>query len=165
MQDVISELGALAMGSRLKRMSDAIMRGGAEVYRSNNIDFEPKCFPLFYLLSKEEAELGIMDIAERLNVSHPAVIQLAKELEKRGWISSKKSKKDARKRFLQLTKKGRDFLPQLQAIWADIRALNEQLINNQTTNLLRALEEMEHVYASKSYAQRMDEFQKSKTEQ
>jgi DNA-binding MarR family transcriptional regulator len=165
MKDIISELGALAMGSRLKRMSDTVMRGGAEIYRSNNIDFEPKWFPLFYLLSKEERELGIMEIAEKLNISHPAVIQLAKELEKQGWILSKKSKKDARKRFLQLTPKGRDFLPQLQAIWTDIRALNEQIINSQATNLLRALEEIEQVYAAKSYAERMNDFQKSKTKQ
>ena len=31
--DLISELGALAFGSRMKRLSENIMRGGEEVYR------------------------------------------------------------------------------------------------------------------------------------
>ena len=85
MQDVFSKLGPLIIASRLKRMSDYIMRAGAEFYRSNGIEFEPKWFPLYYLLSQEK-ELGIMDIAQKLNISHPAVIQLGKELEKNGWV-------------------------------------------------------------------------------
>jgi DNA-binding MarR family transcriptional regulator len=157
MQDFFSELGSLAIASRLKRMSDYIMRAGAEIYRSNGIEFEPKWFPLYYLLSKED-ELGIMDIAERLKVSHPAIIQVAKELEKKGWINSKKSKEDARKRLLKLTKKGLVFLPQLQAIWFDIGAVNEQIINSQSTNLLKALEEMEVFFTKKPYNERMNEY-------
>ena len=93
MQDVFSKLGPLIIGSRLKRMSDYIMRAGAEFYNSNGVDFEPKWFPLYYLLSHEK-ELGIMDIAQKLNISHPAVIQLAKELEKKGWVTSTKSKEE-----------------------------------------------------------------------
>jgi len=93
--DLITELGALAFGSRLKRMSETIMRGGEEVYRFYGVDFEPKWFPLFYYLA-QKGEAGIMEIAENLNVTHPAVIQIAKELEKKGLIISKKSAEDAR---------------------------------------------------------------------
>ena len=161
MQDVFSKLGPLIIASRLKRMSDYIMRAGAEFYRSNGIEFEPKWFPLYYLLSQEKA-LGIMDIAQKLNVSHPAVIQLAKELEKMGWIISTKSKDDARKRLLKLSKKGLNLLPQLQLIWDDIKEVNRQTVEAQNTNILTALEEMEAFFASKSYTERMKEFQESK---
>jgi DNA-binding MarR family transcriptional regulator len=161
MQDVFSKLGPLIIGSRLKRMSDYIMRAGAEFYRSNGIEFEPKWFPLYYLLSQEK-ELGIMDIAQKLNISHPAVIQLAKELEKKGWITSTNSKEDARKRLLKLSKKGLSMLPQLQLIWNDIREVNRQVVESQPTNILNALEEMEAYFTSKSYTERMKEFQESK---
>lgn len=161
MQDVFSKLGPLIIASRLKRMSDYIMRAGAEFYRSNGIEFEPKWFPLYYLLSQEK-ELGIMDIAQKLNISHPAVIQLAKELEKKGWITSTKSKEDARKRLLKLSKKGLNLLPQLQLIWDDIREVNRQVVDAQATNVLNALGEMEAYFASKSYTERMKEFQESK---
>lgn len=161
MQDVFSKLGPLIVGSRLKRMSDYIMRAGAEFYNSNGVDFEPKWFPLYYLLSHEK-ELGIMDIAQKLNISHPAVIQLAKELEKEGWITSTKSKEDARKRLLKLSKKGISLLPQLQLIWDDIHEVNRQVVESQSTNVLKALEEMEAFFASKSYTERMRDFQESK---
>lgn len=162
MRDIFSELGPLIIASRLKRMSDYIMREGAEFYRNNGIQFEPKWFPLFFLLSKVEEELGIMEIAQRLNISHPAVIQLAKELEKKGWISSTKSKDDARKRLLKLTKKGAALLPQLQLIWDDIREVNKQVVDAQSINILSALGEMEAYFETKSYTERMKEFQESK---
>lgn len=162
MQDIFSELGPLIIASRLKRMSDYIMRAGADFYRSNGIEFEPKWFPLYYLLSKEEEELGIMEIAQKLNISHPAVIQLAKELEKKGWISSTKSKTDARKRLLKLSKKGLVLLPKLQAVWNDIREVNRQVVDDQSLNILSALGEMEAYFVSKSYTDRMNEFQELK---
>lgn len=161
MQDVFSKLGPLIIASRLKRMSDYIMRAGADFYISNGIEFEPKWFPLYYLLSQEK-EVGIMEIAQKLNISHPAVIQLAKELEKKGWISSTKSKEDARKRLLKLSKKGLNLLPQLQPIWDNIREVNRQVVDAQNTNILNALEEMEVFFASKSYTELMKEFQESK---
>jgi DNA-binding MarR family transcriptional regulator len=162
MQDIFSELGPLIVASRLKRMSDYIMRAGADFYRSNGIEFEPKWFPLYFLLSKVEEELGIMEIAQKLNISHPAVIQLAKELEKKGWISSTKSKEDARKRLLKLSKKGLLLLPQLQLVWDDIREVNRQVVEDQSINILSALGEMEAYFESKSYTERMKEFQESK---
>ena len=58
--DLISDLGALALGSRLKRLSDRMMKSVSEIYRNSGLDFESKWFPLFYLLSKE-GEKGIME--------------------------------------------------------------------------------------------------------
>lgn len=159
--DLISELGALAWGSRLKRLSDLIMKQAVEVYQSYGIDFEPKWFPLFYLLSQKQ-EMGIMEIAEKLNVTHPAVIQVAKELEKKGWVTSQKSGEDGRKRILKLTQKGLDFLPQLQGIWQDIRAVNEDLLNNRTHLLLPAVEELEQVLSEKEYIKIFKEFHQAK---
>ena len=161
MQDVFSKLGPLIIASRMKRMSDYIMRAGEEFYRSNGIEFEPKWFPLYYLLSQEKA-LGIMDIAQKLNISHPAVIQLGKELEKNGWVISTKSKEDARKRLLKLSKKGQNLLPKLQLIWDDIREVNRQAVDSQPTNVLQALAEMEAYFEQKPYTERMKEFQESK---
>jgi len=87
---------------------------------------------------------------------------LAKELEKEGWITSTKSKEDARKRLLKLSKKGISLLPQLQLIWDDIHEVNRQVVESQSTNVLNALEEMEAFFASKSYTERMKDFQESK---
>ena len=52
MKNLIDELGELALGSRLKRLSDRVMKDGKALYARNNIDFEPTCFPVFYPSSK-----------------------------------------------------------------------------------------------------------------
>ncbi|WP_337040492.1 bifunctional helix-turn-helix transcriptional regulator/GNAT family N-acetyltransferase [Emticicia sp. 17c] len=141
--DLMSDLGALALGSRLKRLSDRMMKSVSEIYKNSGVDFESKWFPMFYLLSKE-GEKGIMEIAEILHISHPGVIQLAKEMEKAGWIVSEKSGLDARKRHLKLTEKGWKNLPQLEEMWVSFKENNEKVIRASKQNILLALEEIEH---------------------
>jgi DNA-binding MarR family transcriptional regulator len=148
--DLLQNLGALAIAARMKRMSETIMRSGAEVYKMYGLDFEPKWFPLYYYLSKK-GESGIMEIADKLNVTHPAIIQIAKELEKKGLITSKKSDNDARKRNLKLSKKGLAMLPNMQKVWEEIRAVNHKILNAQEHNLLIALEEIENKWNEKDY--------------
>ena len=148
--DLLSSLGALAIAARMKRISESIMRSGAEVYRYYGIDFQPKWFPLYYYLSVK-GESGIMEIAEGLNVTHPAIIQIAKELEKKGLITSKKSKEDARKRNLKLSKKGNELLPMMQKIWEEIKKVNTAILDRQENSLLKALDELEINWVEKKY--------------
>ncbi|MDH3710442.1 MAG: MarR family transcriptional regulator, partial [Cyclobacteriaceae bacterium] len=77
--DIFNHLGELALGSRLKRLSDQIMRHGARIYQANDMDFEPKWFPVFYLLS-QDAPLGVTEMAQELGVTHAAVSQTVREL-------------------------------------------------------------------------------------
>ncbi|WP_259014726.1 bifunctional helix-turn-helix transcriptional regulator/GNAT family N-acetyltransferase [Emticicia fluvialis] len=140
--DLISDLGALALGSRLKRLSDRMMKSVSEIYKSSGVDFESKWFPIFYVLSKE-GEKGIMEIAEILNITHPGVIQIAREMEKAGWITSVKSGTDGRKRHLKLTVKAYQNLPQLEEMWVSFKENNEKIIRASQHNILMAMQEIE----------------------
>jgi DNA-binding MarR family transcriptional regulator len=155
--DTLQNLGALAIAARMKRMSETIMRSGAEVYRHYGIDFEPKWFTLYYYLS-EKGGSGIMEIADALKVTHPAIIQIAKELEKKGFILSKKCNDDARKRKLKLSKKGQELLPSMQKVWAEIKAVNLNILNNLEHNLLAGLEEMENTWQENTYLKNFTKF-------
>ena len=155
--DILQNLGALAVAARMKRMSEIIMRSGAEVYKFYGIDFEPKWFPLYYYLS-ENGESGIMEIADKLRVTHPTIIQIAKELEKKGLINSKKCDDDARKRKLKLSKKGQELLPSMQKVWEEIRAVNFKILSEKENNLLKALEELENSWQEKEYLQYFKKF-------
>ena len=95
-----------------------------------------------------------MDIAEELSFTHPAIIHMAKELEKKGYIESIKSPGDLRKRMLRLSKKGKLALPAFEIVWKKISALNKKLMDNQQNNLLKALEEMETMLEEKTYYKR-----------
>lgn len=157
--DIIADLGTLAFASRLKRLSDLGMQSTLDIYKFYNVDFEPKFFPLFYYLS-QKGEASIMELAENLKISHPAVIQIAKDLEKKGLIISKKSADDARKRNLKISKKGKNLLSILQKIWAEIRAMNDEIIESAEHNIMVSLKEIEDIWAEKSYLVRFKEFHK-----
>jgi len=151
--DIISQLGALAIGARMRRLTDIFSRDVAIIYKEHNLDFEAKYFVLFYLISEREG-IGIMEIADELSLTHPAIIHLAKDLEKKGYIKSVKSDTDSRKRLLKLSPKGKAALPEFKKVWDKIQKLNTQLMKKQQNNLLKAIEEMEAILEEKSFYKR-----------
>ncbi|MBC7921877.1 MAG: bifunctional helix-turn-helix transcriptional regulator/GNAT family N-acetyltransferase [Ferruginibacter sp.] len=159
--NLMDQLGPLAVGSRLKRLSDTFMRQASAVYRAFDLDFEPKWFTVFYPLA-ERSPLSITEIAEQLGFSHPAIIQLANELEQKGLVRSEKSGGDSRKRMLVLTDQGKAMLPDLQRLWQTIREVNTQLIQSQRHNLIFAVEEMEAVLTQKDYLTRFTEYHEAR---
>jgi len=151
--DIISQLGALAIGARMRRLTDIFSRDVAIIYKEHNLDFEAKYFVLFYLISERDG-IGIMEIADELSLTHPAIIHLAKDLEKKGYIKSVKSDTDSRKRLLKLSTKGKAALPEFKKVWDKIQKLNTQLMKKQQNNLLKAIEEMEAILEEKSFYKR-----------
>lgn len=151
--NIITELGELAFGARMKRLYDSVSKDVMKIYAEHNLDFETKYFTLFYLISRR-GSISIMEIAEELSLSHPGVIKLAKELEKKGYIESVKARDDNRKRFLQLSKKGHKALPEFEKVWQMIYKANKLLFSKQTHHLLKALEETEALLDKESYYKR-----------
>ena len=154
--NVINEVGELAMGSRLRRLSDRIMRDGAGIYQLLHLDFEPRWFPVFYLLS-QRSPLAIMEIAKSLDVSHPSVIQTVREMEKEGLIVAVNDKNDKRKRLLQLSKKGWGFVPKMQPLWNDIAQAFHEILITQQHNLLLAIQETEEALDEQGLLNRVKE--------
>jgi DNA-binding MarR family transcriptional regulator len=158
-QDSIKKLGELALGSRLKRLSDLIMRNGKEIYQEYKIDFEPKWFPVFFTLSENE-EMGVVEIARSIGMKHPSVSQLIKEMQDSGLIDNGNNKLDARKRNLTLSKKGKVLLLKLKPIWADISTAIHEMTQAHTHNILCALEQFEDDFSSSSMLDRVNEQRK-----
>ncbi len=131
MSDLMAELGALALGSRLKRLVDSLMQDGIRVYRDSGLHFEPRWFPVYYYLSRRGPS-AITDIARGLGVSHPSVNQVAKELIKADLAATYKDTSDKRKRVLALTRQGKQMLPRLEVVWRDIRSSLEELVTAAT---------------------------------
>jgi DNA-binding MarR family transcriptional regulator len=156
-KNIINQLGELAIGARMRRLYDVLSRDVMKIYEDNGLDFETKHFTLFYLVSQREG-IGIMEIADELSLTHPAIIHLAKELEKKGYIESVKSPGDNRKRLLRLSKKGKKSLPAFQKVWDKINRLNKKLVQSRQHNLLKALEEMEELLEVQSYYKRFEKF-------
>ena len=85
--DLFRELGALALGSRLSRLIDRLNRDISGLYRSLNVGFEARWFPVLYLLGTC-SPLSVTGIANRLGISHPAVNKLVSQMSRIGFVSS-----------------------------------------------------------------------------
>ncbi|SFC78693.1 MarR family winged helix-turn-helix transcriptional regulator [Spirosoma endophyticum] len=154
--DFMADMAELALASRLRRLSDTYWQGVTAIYRQSGLDFDVRWATIFVLIARQ-GPVAVMEIAERLGITHPAVIQVINELEKRGLIVSAKSEQDGRKRLLTLSETGQAMLPQLQPLWDAFIAVNQDMIARQQHNLLISLQEMEAQLAEKTFFDRIQE--------
>lgn len=152
----MAEMAELALASRLRRLSDLYWQGVTSIYRQSGLDFDVRWATVFVLIARQ-GPVAVMEIAERLGISHPAVIQVINELEKKELIISAKSETDGRKRLLSLSEAGQQMLPALQPLWDAFITVNRQMIEQQQHNLLQSLQEMEHQLAERGFVERVQE--------
>lgn len=140
--DMIRQLGPLALASRFRRLTEWLYKDGARIYREQSVDFEPRWFPLFYLL-KKSGSVSVTAAARALGFSHPAINQIAGEMARKGFLESIRDKKDERRRLLRLTRKGKAALSSLEPVWADIEAAASELLREAGGDLLAAVGRLE----------------------
>lgn len=154
--DFMAEMAELALASRLRRLSDLYWQAVTATYRQSGLDFDVRWATVFVLIARQ-GPVAVMEIAARLGVTHPAVIQVVNELEKHGLVVSAKSERDGRKRLLTLSEKGQDMLPKLQPVWDAFITVNRQMLDSQTHNLLNSLQEMENQLAERGFFDRVQD--------
>jgi len=150
--NIIDSLGALALSTRLQRLAEQLRKDGALFYKSYGVKFEPKWFPVIFVLSKRPL-LSIIELAAEIGYTHPSTISLLKELESEKIIQSKKDKIDKRKRLVELTEKGITLVENIEPIW-EIMSLALTEIAANTNNLLNAIKQAEETLKEQSFLQR-----------
>lgn len=158
--NIIDESGILAISTRLQRLSEQLRKDGALVYKSYDIDFEPKWFPVIYTLHHKQV-LSVVELASEIGYTHPSTISLLKELEKQKLIRSKKDKKDERKRLVQLTSKGEELIIRMQPVWQLMVNVFTEIMNTEN-NLLKAITEVEEKLKQQGFLQRALQLSASK---
>lgn len=150
--NIINESGILALSTRLQRLSEQLRKDGALLYKSFDIEFEPKWFPVIYTLYHKDT-LSVVEIANEIGYTHPSTISLLKELEKQKLIRSKKDKVDERRRLLQLTTKGQEMILKMKPVWDIMTSVLNEIADNEN-HLLKAINEAENKIANQSFLQR-----------
>ena len=126
--DYLGTLGPLALASRARRLAEKLAAEVARVYRDEGVPFEPRWFGVFHLLAAK-APLSIREAAAELGVSHTAVSQVVRELERAHLVSVERNEHDARCRALRLSSQGRARLSELRPLWADFEAGSRSLLD------------------------------------
>ncbi len=157
--DFYEHTGKMALGSRLRRLSEQISEQAAGIYELYHVDLQPKWFPVFYALSEGNGK-SITEIAKEIGHTHPSVSQIVREMSAKGYITEKKVKEDGRKNFVILTTKGRELRSRMQPQLEDVHAAIEIAFGETDHDLWRAIGEWEFLLKQKNLLRRVEEVKK-----
>jgi DNA-binding MarR family transcriptional regulator/N-acetylglutamate synthase-like GNAT family acetyltransferase len=157
--DFYEQTGKMALGSRLRRLSEQITDQASAIYALYGVALQPKWFPVFISLS-EGKERSIMDIAREIGHTHPSVSQIVKEMLARGVITEKKGTGDGRKNFVLLSAEGVALRDKMQPQMQDVQAAVEQTMAETRHDLWRAIGEWEYLLEQKNLFRRVEEEKK-----
>ena len=159
--DFFNQIGKMALGSRLRRLSEHMTDNAAQVYKMYDIDFKPKWFPVYYVLANGQ-EKTVTEIAEEIGHSHPLISKIVNEMSKNGLVVQKKDRGDARKNVVHLSEKGHEITIKIQDTYKDVNNAIEEILEGTRHNLWKAMEEWEHLLQQKPYLSRVREHKKKR---
>jgi DNA-binding MarR family transcriptional regulator len=162
-KDFLIEMGYPGLTARLKRLNDQFVYQTKEFYKTKGLDIEPNWHMIFLLLIENE-KMTVMEIAQRLNLSHPGIVKLIDKMKKKGYINSTRDLEDHRKFQLKLSKKAIKALPELQEYWKAGNKVIEEMLNC-NNELLNQLEIVEKNMEELDFNKRMrEQYKKLKSE-
>lgn len=153
-QDFIKKLGALGFASRLRRLSERLMQDVARVYREHEVEFEPRWFPVTYLLG-QSLPMSVTEIADALGLTHPAVSQIVTRMESAGILDTRKDQSDERRRLVSLSARGQETHRALKPVWDAIEQCTAELIQESGQDILAGMAKMEKKLDQKNMYERV----------
>jgi DNA-binding MarR family transcriptional regulator/GNAT superfamily N-acetyltransferase len=159
--DFYDRTGKMALGSRLRRLSEQMTEQAAALYDLYQVDLQPKWFPVFYSLAAN-GEMTITDLAREIGHTHPSVSQIVREMAVRGYVTEKKGTEDGRKNFVVLSPEGHRLREKMQPQVEDVTAAIESAMKETHHDLWRAIGEWEFLLEQKSLLQRVRDEKKSR---
>jgi DNA-binding MarR family transcriptional regulator len=154
-------VGKMALGSRLRLLTEKITEDAQHIYGLYDIDLQPKWFPVFYVLSKGETKT-ITAIAKEIGHSHPSVSKIISEMAKKGYVKEKADKADGRRNMVSLSAKGRGITEKIQDQYADVNSAIEAIAASTRNDLWKAIEEWEFLLEQKTLLRRVQEQKKER---
>lgn len=151
----------MAIGSRLRILTETITEDAAQIYTLYGIDMQPKWFPVFYLLSQGNGKT-ITEIAREIGHSHPSVSKIIREMAAKGLVNEKRETEDARRNMVCLSPTGREIIEKIQDQYTDVSNAIDEISAQATHDLWKAIEEWEFLLEQKSLLQRVKDQQKQR---
>ncbi|MBF9143791.1 bifunctional helix-turn-helix transcriptional regulator/GNAT family N-acetyltransferase [Hymenobacter properus] len=160
--DFLQQLGPVALGSRLRRLSEYLTGEATSIYADYGLSFQPRWYPVFYLIAHRPG-ISSNEIAEQIGHTHASVSQIVKELVGNGLLAMTPDRQDQRRRLLALTPLGHEVLPQLRAQTDDVRRSMQALLDAAEVNLWQALDRFELQLQQQSLRQRVADARHQRT--
>jgi DNA-binding MarR family transcriptional regulator/predicted GNAT family N-acyltransferase len=156
-----NQIGKIAIGSRLRRLSEQISEEASQIYQLYEVGLQPKWFPVFYVLSKGQ-EKTISAIAQEIGHSQPSVSKIVREMAKKKIVLEKKDSADKRKNLVSLTELGLGMNHKIEDQYQDMHQAIGEIFAETNVDLWQALEEWEYLLAQKPLLARIKEQRKQR---
>ena len=157
--DFFNRTGKIAIGSRLRMLTDAVTSDASQIYELYGINIRPKWFPLLFVLAGGK-EKTITGIAKEIGHSHPSVSNIVGEMTARGLVKGLEDQKDKRRTVIALSPHGKRVAAMLTELCKDVEVAVEDISKETRHDLWRAIGEWEDRLAEKSLLQRVKEARK-----
>lgn len=157
--EIFAKTGKMALGSRLRLLTSKITEDAAKIYELYNVEFSPKWFSVFFVLSEGD-EKTITEIANEIGHSQPSVSKIIQEMTAAGLVQENRESQDKRRNIVALTPKGTLLTERIKVQCTDVDAAIESIIAKATHNLWEAIEEWEFLLKQKSLIRRVQEQKK-----
>lgn len=156
-----NKLGQMAIGSRLRMLTDMITEDASRIYQLYGMDFKAKWFPVFFLLSDGKSRT-ITGIAGEIGHSHPSVSAIIRELSAKGLVRENKDKTDGRRNMIELSDAGKAYIEPMNQTLIDVGTAVETISKQSKHDLWIAIEEWEFLLSEKSLLKYVEEVRKAR---
>lgn len=148
----LASLGKLALGSRLKALSDHFYGAADEVYRALGAPIESRWLPVLRYLW-DAGPSTVTDVAMAIGQTHSAVSQLTDKLVRAGMVRRRRDPADGRRTVLTLTAGAQDALAGLGPTWCAVRRGVSVSLEEHATHLLDAIAACERALKERPVAE------------
>lgn len=159
--DFFERTGKMAIGSRLRVLTETLTRDAASIYGLYGVDIKPKWFPVFYSLTDEQPK-SVTSIAREIGQSHPSVSTIVKEMMKAELITEVDDKTDRRCTLITLTEYGKSLSQELISQLRDVERAVEQISSECDNDLWAAIADWEKALGRKSILERVREIKEQR---
>ena len=155
MTDIVRDLGVLALGTRLRRLSDQLIEQVAEVYRAQSIDLNPRFFPLIAALIRMPVAT-VVELSKSIGISHSAIVQTLALMKQHGLVTLLNSKSDSRKTEVRLSADAKKIIKSLERTWNTLQELLEGILTKSKGSLMENIESLEAALNKNSLLTRLN---------
>lgn len=155
MADLITKLGFLSGGARLRRIYEKLQMSGDRIYADSGLEFRSSWFPVYYTLTSAPAPLTVMEITDQIAFSHITVNNILKELLAKKLVKIEPNPDDRRSKLVSLTKKGEALRDKLTPIWERIADAIHDVFTTAHPEIIAILESIDEQLDEKSLYSRV----------
>ena len=140
--DSLRGFGELGLGSRLKRLSETMMKEIQLAYNHFDIDFDPYLFPIIKIIDNKNGVTNT-EIKDALNLSQPAITQSINKLSKKELVLLTDDVLDKRKKIISLSNKGEELVHKMKPLWQTMDVVVKEYTQHSSKSLIEHINKLE----------------------